>query len=282
MKFLLIGLGLAFTASAAVVADVRNKLSAGDLTSADAIADDFYRSSGATSEYAAALSWLARGALNMKDVDVASRYLTRVKTLTADLLKTSTVEKDAFLATAAGAAIEIEARLLALQGKRDQAVALLSAELPKWKFWPIQARIQKNIDLLTLEGKPAPVIDPADKGKPVLLFLWAQWCGDCKAQAPVLAKIRQRYESRGLVVRAPTRHYDNSPEEDRVIEKVWKESYVGLEDVPHPLSEEAMLRYGVSSTPTFVLIDRSGIVRMYQPYRMSEAELARHIEAVLR
>jgi len=42
-----------------------------------------------------------------------------------------------------------------------------------------------------------------------------------------------------------------------------------------------MLRYGVSSTPTLVLIDRDGIVRMYRPTRMTEAELSRRIEALL-
>ena len=84
------------------------------------------------------------------------------------------------------------------------------------------------------------------------------------------------------MVRAPTRHYDNSPEEDKLIEKVWKESYTGLEDVPHPVNEAAMLRYGVSSTPTLVLIDAKGIVRMYRPFRMSETELGRHIDTLLR
>jgi len=42
-----------------------------------------------------------------------------------------------------------------------------------------------------------------------------------------------------------------------------------------------MLRYGVSSTPTLVLIDRDGIVRMYRPTRMTEAELSRRIEVLL-
>ena len=42
-----------------------------------------------------------------------------------------------------------------------------------------------------------------------------------------------------------------------------------------------MLAYGVSSTPTLVLIDRQGIVRLYRPTRITEAELSRRIEALV-
>ncbi len=70
-------------------------------------------------------------------------------------------------------------------------------------------------------------------------------------------------------------------EEKAHVEKVWKETYPGLESVPVVLDTEAMIRYGVSATPTFALIDRKGIVRFYSPTRMAESELSRRIEAVL-
>jgi thiol-disulfide isomerase/thioredoxin len=280
---------LASPLSAAVIPELRNKLSAGDLTSAEAIVDEYYRANGANSEYAAAVSWLARGAWTLNNTDAASRYLAQTKSLTAGLLKTTTVADDTFLSTAIGAAIEVEAKMLAAQGQRDKAIALLESQLAQWKIWSLRARIQKNINLLTLVGKPAPAMDPSDAGKPVLLFLWAHWCGDCKAQAAAVARIKQRYLARGLIVRAPTRHYGSVPnidpatpeQEDREIERIWKESYAALADTPHPTSEAVMSRYGVSSTPTLVLIDRQGIVRMYNPYRMSEDALARQIEPVL-
>jgi thioredoxin-related protein len=49
-----------------------------------------------------------------------------------------------------------------------------------------------------------------------------------------------------------------------------------------PISNDAMLRYGVSATPTFVFIDRGGNVRAYLPYRMTEERLAQAIESLLR
>jgi thiol-disulfide isomerase/thioredoxin len=276
-------------AYAAVISDVRFKISAGDLSSAEALVEDYHRANGVNSEYAAAVSWLARGALTLGQTEAAARYLAETRALTSALLKTKRVEDDSFLEAAVGTRIEVEARIMAAGGEQDQAVAFLESELPHWKTWWIEARIHKNLDLLTLEGKPAPELDASYRGRPVLLFLWAHWCGDCKAQGPVIARLKRKYEPRGLRVLAPTRLYGEAPgvahptaeQENQEIERVWKTSYAGLEGAPHPIGEAMMLRYGVSSTPTLVLIDREGIVRMYRPTRMTESELSGRIEALL-
>jgi hypothetical protein len=42
-----------------------------------------------------------------------------------------------------------------------------------------------------------------------------------------------------------------------------------------------MVRWGASATPTFALLDRRGIVRLYTPTRLSEAELSRRIDELL-
>ncbi len=59
------------------------------------------------------------------------------------------------------------------------------------------------------------------------------------------------------------------------------ESYKDLGPISVPFSTEAMLRYGASATPTFVFIDRAGIVRSYTPTRLTEAELSARIEKLL-
>jgi thiol-disulfide isomerase/thioredoxin len=177
----------------------------------------------------------------------------------------------------------------------------LEEEFARAKDVALRSRIRKNINLLSLEGQPAPDLNIANfvgpepprlaalKGKPVLLFLWAHWCGDCKAQAGVLGRVLRKYRAQGLVVIAPTRYYgtgaENKPatpaEEKAHIEKTWAEVYAGLEGVPIPIDADTMVRYGVSATPTFAIIDRKGAARFYSPTRLSEAELSRRIEAVL-
>jgi thioredoxin-related protein len=42
-----------------------------------------------------------------------------------------------------------------------------------------------------------------------------------------------------------------------------------------------MKRYGVSTTPTLVLVDRDGIVRLYHPGRMQKEELESVVRRVL-
>lgn len=285
----LVLLSILTPAAASVTSEVRYKLSAGDLASAEALVEDYHRANGDNSEYAGAVAWLARGAFNLGRTSAASHYLAAAESLTRTLLRNKRVEDDNFLESAVGASIEIEAQLMAERGERDKAVAYLQGELPRWQDYWIAARIHRNLNLLTLEGRPAPDLAPAYRGRPVLLFLWAHWCGDCKAQAPVIARLKRKYEPLGLQVVAPTRRYGEVPkvdhpsaeQEDREIERVWKESYAGLEGTPHPAGDSTMLAYGVSATPTLVLIDREGIVRLYRPTRMTESELSERIEALL-
>ena len=218
----------------------------------------------------------------------ARLYVDRARQMTSDLAKKLRPDDDYDLAMAIGAVIEVDANLLAAEGNTAKAITLLQSELNRWKLWDIQARIQKDLNLLRLTGKPAPVLEPGTAGKPVLLFLWGHWCSDCTGEAPVIVRIRQKYAPKGLLVVAPTRRRGTvgdktaaPSEEDAEIERVWKASYSRLAGVPHPVDQAAMLAYGVSSTPTLVLIDPQGIVRLYSPYRLSESALASKIDDLL-
>ena len=57
---------------------------------------------------------------------------------------------------------------------------------------------------------------------------------------------------------------------------------LNMRKTPIILSTASMERYGVSSTPTFVFVDRKGIVRAYTPTRLSTAELENKIAVILR
>jgi thiol-disulfide isomerase/thioredoxin len=190
--------------------------------------------------------------------------------------------------------------VLASQGQRGEAIAFLTEETKRWLKTSIAARIQKNLNLLSLVGKPAPALDvregiggkprplSAFKGKPVLLFFWAHWCGDCKADVPVLARIQSEFGPRGLVLIGPTQHYgyvaggEEAPpdRETRYIAQIRRDVYGPLK-MEVPLSRANFVEYGASTTPTFVLVDAGGIVRLYLPGAMTYAELTAALQPLV-
>jgi len=127
------------------------------------------------------------------------------------------------------------------------------------------------------------------KGKVVVLFFWAHWCPDCKIEGPILAKLFAKYRSQGLAIVAPTQRYGYvargaaaPPDQElKYIVQVRDEYYPFLAEVPVPTSAANHERYGVSSTPTVVILDRDGIVRLYHPGRLTEEELEQQVAPLL-
>jgi thiol-disulfide isomerase/thioredoxin len=296
VRLLLVGTGLAFVAAGALAGDltrgVRLKISAGDLLSAEAMVDDYRRSTGADAEYLDGRAWLARGALLLGDHDRALEHVAFVRGAVKEASSENLV--------ALGAALEVEARILVARKGKEAALKFLEKEKTWSDDLAFRSRLLKNVNLLTLEGQAAPAIETNEqvgakfaglealRGKAVVLFLWAHWCGDCKAQAASLALVKKKFGDRVVIV-APTRFYGTgkegkevAPAEEKVhIAATWNEVYAELGEVSVPISTEAMIRYGASATPSFVFIDRQGIVRSYTPTRLTEAELERRIESLL-
>jgi hypothetical protein len=69
--------------------------------------------------------------------------------------------------------------------------------------------------------------------------------------------------------------------ETAYIEQVRRSYYAGLIDSPVTISETNFTRYGASTTPTLVLLDRAGIVRRYHPGAMTYAELREAVEGAI-
>jgi thiol-disulfide isomerase/thioredoxin len=301
MRYAAVFLLLAPFAYSDVIADVRAATSQGNLALGDSVIKRYRGERGVTPEMLEALSWMGRGALKLKQLDKADAYARETEGLVAVVLKQQPLDSDPHLAIALGAAIEVEAQVLAEQGRRGDAVALLRKQLAAYRGTSIRTRIQKNINLLALEGKPAPPLEESEyvgskpatlaslKGKPVLLFFWAHWCGDCKAEEPMIAQLRRDYASKGFTVVAPTQRYgyvargeDATPQQEmKYIDETRRRFYADLLDVPAPVSEENFKLYGASTTPTLVFIDRRGIVRVYHPGAMTMEELKAAVTAVL-
>jgi thiol-disulfide isomerase/thioredoxin len=297
-------LAVAFLAVSAafgsIVGDVRAAIARNDFTSGERLIAEYRATNGVTPEMVEAHSWMGRGALAAKQYDKAEVYAVETRKLSLEQLKKRPLDAERHLPIALGASIEVQAQVMAARGARSEAVAFLRRELEIYRNTSIRTRIQKNINLLSLEGRPAPPLEMKEylgpkpvplaslKGKVLVLFFWAHWCGQCKAQAPILARLESEFGDKGLLVIGPTQRYgyatrgeDATPAEElRHIEQVRRQYYSALSDMPVPVSDDNFKTYGCSTTPTLLLVDRQGIVRMYHPGRMPYEELAARIAAL--
>ena len=292
---------LAVATQAGIVEDVRTSLARNDFAAAESELGAYRTQRGVTAEYLEAYSWMAREALSQRQFEQAAAYAKQTKTLVLEQLKQRPLDAEPHLPAAMGAALEVQAQVLAARGQRNQAVALLQTALQTYGKSSIRDRLQKNLNLLSLEGKPAPILradqylgskPPALaqlKGSPVLLFFWAHWCGDCKAEAPIITQLRSEFAPRGLAVLGPTRLYgytaqqENAAPSDELayIDAVRHRFYGGLLDMPMPISKLNFDTYGASTTPTLVLLDRAGKVAMYHPGALPYDQLKAEIEKVV-
>src|SRR5258706_16408838 len=145
-----------------VVGDVRAAIAAPDLPRGARILSGFRSAHGTAPEAIEALSWLARGALAAKDLDTADRDASETYTLAVAALKRVKLESDAHLQTALGAAIETAALVGGARGERSESVSLLQRELATYRETPIHKRLAKNLNLLSLEGEPAPALETGE------------------------------------------------------------------------------------------------------------------------
>lgn len=280
-------------AQAGIIEDVRSQLAQANFSAADSYLSSYRAQKGVTPEYLEALSWEARAALDMRQWEQAAAYAKQAQSLCVQQLAKRAIDAEPHLPTALGASYEVLAQAMAEKNQRAQAVALLRSALAKYGKSSIAPRLQKNLNLLALVGRPAPALQETQflgpkpptlaslKGSPVLLFFWAHWCVDCKAEVPIITRLRQEFSPQGLVVVGPTQLYgyaaqgaDAAPDQERsYIEAVRQRYYSTLLDMPVPVSKQNFNTYGASTTPTLVIVDRSGQVAMYHPGAMPYDEL---------
>ena len=252
-------------------------------------------------EWLLAASWLGRGASFAERWHVAERYAREAHDGSVALLDGRELDLDGRLPLALGAGIEVLGQARDARGDRAGAISYLAAQRDRYRGTSIESRIQKNALLLGLEGQPFPVLDvehhlgaphaSADslRGRVVVAFFWAHWCSDCKRQLPILEQLQETYGDRGLSIVGPTQLYgyvagglDATPEQELAfLRGAYQERYPIPSWMSVPVSQQNFLDFGVSTTPTLVIIDRAGIVRLYNPGDMPYEELSAHVERLL-
>jgi thiol-disulfide isomerase/thioredoxin len=292
---------LSTVASAGIIEDVRSALAHRNFAAVDSELQQYRTQHGVDPEYLEALSWTAREALAANQLVQADTAAKQTETLALQQLKKRSLDAEPHLPIALGAALEVQAQVLAAHGQNSQAAALLRRALVSYRNTSISPRLHKNLNLLSLTAQPALPLSTEEylgtrpaplsqlRGSPVLLFFWAHWCGDCKYEAPIISRLSSEFAPKGLAILAPTQLYgyaaqgeDAKPKEELAyIAQVWQHYYPGLQNVPVPISKTNFTNYGASTTPTLVLLDRKGRVALYHPGLLEYEDLRTAIEKTM-
>jgi peroxiredoxin len=116
------------------------------------------------------------------------------------------------------------------------------------------------------------------RGRPVLLNVWASWCGPCQAEMPAMQRLYQDYRSRGFEILAV-----NATAQDDRQQALGFVQELGL-SFPILFDEQNQVSnlYQVQSLPTTFFIDSRGMIQeVVIGGPMSEALLRVRVEQLL-
>ena len=106
-----------------------------------------------------------------------------------------------------------------------------------------------------LDGKTFDV--KQERGKVVLLNLWATWCGPCRAEIPELLALYGKHSSKGLEIVGVSLDDASAESSVRDFAKEQKITYPIALDPDGKLAND----FRTSVIPTSVLVDRGGKIR---------------------
>ncbi|HLF01807.1 MAG TPA: TlpA disulfide reductase family protein [Anaerolineales bacterium] len=133
-----------------------------------------------------------------------------------------------------------------------------------------------DFTMTTLEGEAVTL--SAQRGKVVVVNLWASWCEPCRAEMPTIQKLYNANRERGLEVLAV-----NSTIQDS---EVGARSFVAEMGLTFPIlldtDGSVSRRYLLRALPSTFIVDREGIIRaVIIGGPVSEALLQSKIEELL-
>ena len=144
-------------AQTTIVADVRAAIAKNDLKGADQLLAKFRQAQGTTPEALEALSWLGRGALAGGDNEARRPLRTgHASARRRDAAQRLARTPMRICRRRSVRRLKPKARRWSRPGSARAACCFSRQQLDRYRATPIRGRIQKNINLLSLEGQPAP------------------------------------------------------------------------------------------------------------------------------
>ncbi|GAB3988378.1 hypothetical protein GCM10028771_00970 [Nocardioides marmoraquaticus] len=111
-----------------------------------------------------------------------------------------------------------------------------------------------DVRLASLDGDDAPALDLASLRGPVVVNLWASWCGPCKAELPIYADFAERHGDRVAVVGVD--YEETSVDAARALAE--------RSGVTYPLYADPDGELRAVALPKLLLVDEGGEVALEQ------------------
>jgi len=154
-------------------------------------------------------------------------------------------------------AVDEPAALAVLRGQDTIEKTITPKPYPmKWPELPGPPRVSSAAPSLgSLQMESYRGATDRRGGGPYLLYFWATWCGPCKAALPELLAFESERQTPVVAIT------------DETGETL--DAFFGAFSKPFPervatdVQRRAFMAYGVSGTPTFVLVDGAGVIRAY-------------------
>lgn len=93
------------------------------------------------------------------------------------------------------------------------------------------------------------------KGRAMLVYVWATWCGPCKRVSPIVAELHARLASKGLLVVSASVDRDGAALQDYAAGQLAGAAPMAW------LGPTAMAQLSISGIPTVFAVDAKGVVR---------------------
>ncbi len=150
---------------------------------------------------------------------------------------------------------------------------------PSSKLDPLVGHPAPNFSLAMLRpdtGKSALSLSNF-KGKPVVLNFWASWCAPCKEEAPLLESNWKQVQAQGKDVVFLGIDFQDS-NNDGV-------SFLQLNSITYPTVLDAdgsvAIKYGVTSLPQTIFINRDGTVMSREPRELTAQVLSSDLQLIM-
>ena len=140
---------------------------------------------------------------------------------------------------------------------------------------------------IELAGKPAPdftleLFDGGSvtlsdlAGKPVVINLWASWCGPCREEAPVLEAGWRKYRDQGVVFIGVD--VQDTEEDARAFIKEFKITYLNGPDTTNRIS----VNYGLTGLPETIFVKPDGTITRKHVGALNERLLRNYLAEITR